>query len=540
MYHHRNPTKPMTTNERKSGIGSRALDRGAFAVRASRLAPSDDGMMATHAPTPRRHSCRYCSSFSQMSRSIHGNIMDDLVPAGGSPGSSMIENLPVEIMTRILESSLLPERLNLAMCSTGLLKLVTQECTELWVRIDFRPFEEWNEKLSKRLNAQNANLTDDMLSALLIRVNAQETTKSLRAWDCKRLVGSGFEPLRGSRVLECIHLATHGKEMNEPLVIDILQTMIPYKLLEVTFPPWIYLSGMGNSYYGDGGALTERRAGFYRNLRAAKHQQATEQGDLCSACSHPVSDESRQLVSNQNGMPPTNCLECHKPFCRTTTCPVTMKDCRFCGKASCDSCDKVLTCTACLDVACDDCKFIAESPCILCKGTYCTDCREVMACGVTGCKNALCNRCMFSGQPCDVSISHCQACIEFYCSDCSPVRFCDNCDLSFCSECCRTESCDVCEQHFIFCPSCYHCDVETCSFCNRSVCKSCQEQEGNSISYCDDCFQDFCKNCRDVGPCNTDECVCHICSNCGDDDGFCLLKCSDARPIKRQKQSHEG
>jgi len=48
-----------------------------------------------------------------------------------------MEQLPADVMARVLEYSRLPERLNLARCSTSLLKLITKECCDLWTYIDF-------------------------------------------------------------------------------------------------------------------------------------------------------------------------------------------------------------------------------------------------------------------------------------------------------------------------------------------------------------------------------------------------------------------
>lgn len=154
-------------------------------------------------------------------------------------GSSMIENLPTEIMARILEHSLLHERLILARCSTQLLHLITKECTELWVRIDLMPLKEWRTQVE--LEKRNANLTDEMLATLLTRVNAREITRFLSLQSCKRIVGPGLESLRDSRFLEHITLPSgyRGKErledFNEHLVIDILHTMIPHSLCKVNF-----------------------------------------------------------------------------------------------------------------------------------------------------------------------------------------------------------------------------------------------------------------------------------------------------------------
>lgn len=43
----------------------------------------------------------------------------------------MMESLPVDLVTRVLEHSLMPERLNLASCSTGYARRKTFVCSVL-------------------------------------------------------------------------------------------------------------------------------------------------------------------------------------------------------------------------------------------------------------------------------------------------------------------------------------------------------------------------------------------------------------------------
>jgi hypothetical protein len=84
-------------------------------------------------------------------------------------GSSMIENIPFETMApRLLEQSLMHERLKLAMCSTRLLQLITNEFAELWIHIGFMPFKEL--RLTRVLEKRNAKLTDKMFATLLTSV----------------------------------------------------------------------------------------------------------------------------------------------------------------------------------------------------------------------------------------------------------------------------------------------------------------------------------------------------------------------------------
>lgn len=61
--------------------------------------------------------------------------MASLTRSGPKHALSLTEQLPADVMTKILEFSKLPERLQLARCSTILLKLITKDCTALRVTI---------------------------------------------------------------------------------------------------------------------------------------------------------------------------------------------------------------------------------------------------------------------------------------------------------------------------------------------------------------------------------------------------------------------
>lgn len=84
------------------------------------------------------------------------------------PTLSMIEQLPHELLTKVLEHAELSERLNLSMCNRSLLQGVTRECPTLWIKIDLCGV-----------------ITDFMLSSLLLRVNAQYLTTRLCLIGCK-------------------------------------------------------------------------------------------------------------------------------------------------------------------------------------------------------------------------------------------------------------------------------------------------------------------------------------------------------------------
>lgn len=326
-----------------------------------------------------------------------------------------MEQLPAELVTKVLEFALLPERLNLARCNTNLLRLVTRDCTTLWVHIDFYPFHnDFHHAPSKK---RNGSLTDRMLSALLERVNAREVTKSLHIGGCTKIRGAGLEPLRNSRILERINLENgHHNWMgsvNEQLIREILRTLLPHNLLDVEFPSWISMRLTWPWLYQ-----------FNHKLHAMHRQRALEQGTTCDSCSLAVCYESMQVVPKVNGVPPSHCSKCLKNFCRTASCPVDMKDCTRCGKASCDECNVVRRCDECFKSFCNACSRTDQ--CMICKGVYCDSCSvnrgiDMSSCKTSGCENAVCGACQ---EQSGITFPWCDHCEWTFCSDCFPDRTC--------------------------------------------------------------------------------------------------------------------
>ena len=99
--------------------------------------------------------------------------------------ASMMEQLPADIMMRILNFVELPDRLQLSSSSNIINKLIMQDCSALWVTIDLSPLFY---KVQQRLS-------DDMLAGLLTRVNARNVTKTLILRYCSSIKGQGLNPL---------------------------------------------------------------------------------------------------------------------------------------------------------------------------------------------------------------------------------------------------------------------------------------------------------------------------------------------------------
>jgi len=105
--------------------------------------------------------------------------------------SSMIEQLPVDITTKNVEYLDIATHCKLAGWNSTLQRRIYREVFKRGRRLTF--------DASTALSCQS--LTDDALSRLFIRVNAQEVTTELNLGGCEDIRGPGLMPLRHSRVL---------------------------------------------------------------------------------------------------------------------------------------------------------------------------------------------------------------------------------------------------------------------------------------------------------------------------------------------------
>ena len=394
---------------------------------------------------------------------------------------STMEELPVDLLTRVLEFSELPERLQLARCSAGLLKLITKECTTLWIKIDFCRDRSFHKKADA--------LTDTMLTALLARVNARDVTKCLSLRFCSKIRGDGLVPLRSSSVLECTDLRTASNTLDMSLTTDILRTMIPHKLFEVKF------SSTSLSEERSYASTVATRQRFFRDLRAEKHRQAIQQRVVCSSCQYPVAEEGRQFVPRINGLPCSHCQECLEHFCRKSSCLVAMNDCKMCERTSCNECALVKRCDDCYESYCGDCAFI--DACSFCKQTYCEMCCMVSTC--RDCSKCVCDHCSENQQ--DPTLVFCDSCWHCYCVNCRTVSTCYGCSADLCSRCYDMFDCGRCGKSF-----CDECSA-FCLGCEEILCPECSDTK-----VCDTCYSSFCEGCRGARCKGCNELLCHRCT----------------------------
>lgn len=318
----------------------------------------------------------------------------------------MIEELPNDLLSHILVFLQISERLKVARCNQSLQHRLYRECPRAWKSIDV-----------SRDDTACRHLSDAALTVLLTNVNAREITVVLHLGGCRRIRGTGLEPLCHSRMLERIYLwGTGAKEIPEP-AISVLKTMIPHHLCTVMFSHE---------------PLPEKDAliCFFGKLRHARLQDAMQNKVHCTSCQLPVMEGSRQLVQNVWGIH-ILCFGCSKPYCRRASCETDVKECRVCSELFCADCNLAKQCFNCGRSYCMDCIHFDE--CLECNRSYCGPCRSAANILVKcqGCRKAVCNN------------SNCLA---------SP-------------QACRNNNCLLCNNCFVY---------ETCSVCGSRKCKQCE------------------------------------------------------------------
>lgn len=367
-------------------------------------------------------------------------------------------------------------------------------------------------------------LADEMIGALLTRVNAKSVIRELDLSGCQKITnGACLEPLRHSRVLERVNIMNLDDAGQEG-ALEILRTCFPYKLFQV-----------------DMHGLSSARRWFLCDWQEAQHTRERylrnqEEAIKCSSCSLSVADQARQI------MPNSWCASaCHQHFCRTGSCPTAVYDYRKCGKMYCSGCKGAVQCKTCRASFCNSCMII--NPCGICNERLCHRCTDFSVC--SDCHRWICAHCSLQQE---LAVEECFGCRESYCSDCRPLEdrchgcdeeFCEGCESNFftrctgCSEdfcysCIQTRPCrdecfcsDSMRQQYRECQRCYEhvcndCLLKTCSICGTKACGSCAAQSETAVMDCIDCGESVCLECCDMK------------------DGVCN-NCVNRRPNKRRK-----
>lgn len=443
---------------------------------------------------------------------------------------SMLESLPPDVMAKVLEFVNISARVMVARCSKPLQTLVYEDCSVLWMNIHFRNEEK----------VHVSRLTDDMLAGILTRVKARSVTNVLNLTFCESITGSGLAPLRHSKVLkEAILDRECGNIEDESVAVDIFRTMIPFQLSRVVFSKTIP-------------TLARVETDFLHDLHVAKQKRVKEKHILCTSCSEPIVDESRQLVTNATGPPLTCCTSCNKHYCRRGSCPVEVTDCMKCLDAFCEDCVETTQCSLCKHSYCFECNV--SRGCDTCGKFYCTDCQIVPFCQdcywhlcpdcfqddrflyrCQDCQMVLCNvcydmkRCGCGRILCGDCANECPKCERGFCNSCSErkLNWLECCDDLRCTGCVTPKSCDGCDG--MFC----RVEVNTCGDCSKSFCDSCREMDR-----CNYCSGIFCTEGCDGKATGHSDLTCGkvTCKKCRKENGDVGSGCGE-RPSKKAKQN---
>lgn len=424
--------------------------------------------------------------------------------------SSMMEQLPVDIMTNIVDVLDIPSRVKLARCNQALQQRVYRDCSKAWVRVFFSAMDRTARK----------RLSDVDLARLLIRFNAREVTRGLSLINCRAIMGAGLKPLRHSRVLRNIALIGTGAAMNPTPFIWHLRTMLPHELSSVVF------------YNACAANPSHCVLDFMQSLREAVAERAKMEKIRCDCCKQPVADESRQIVPSKFGAPEITCLWCKDSFCGRACCRIGLQECNACGYACCDECSGILRCEfGCgKSFCCIPCKHSKLDKCGGCEKVCCSDCEGLEECDYCG-DGKMCITCGFHP---DVCGNNCRLC-----GDCHSLGTCAACNDKFCINCENdsTRQCSQCLRVFCEKPSCFEL-WEECVACESSFCKECQ-----SFEYCVRCDTTFCARHDRLVDCA--KCDIRHCRKCGYHDPcrFCCrgcfenCSCTDEPDAKRTKLS---
>lgn len=267
-------------------------------------------------------------------------------------------------------------------------------------------------------------LSDVVLKACLICIDARSKLRSLKLTGCTNLSGRGLEPLRGSVVLGRIDL-THDSlletSLTTSLVLPILSTIVERRsspdqgFMRVRLPrKWKEEKSED---------LTQFLENYDRILKSLTAEFQTcgreECYQICSVGIHTSGERYGAITGT--------CDECQECFCSDAS-----------------------------DAGCE-----GEEPwvdyCDVCEKYLCSDCEQVGEC--SKCKRLSCWGC---------GLGYCDDCSKDYCWDCELVCHCSKCHRSSCFDCGNVKLCDGCETEL-----CFDCGMRSTLCCANHFCNSC-------------------------------------------------------------------
>ena len=212
-----------------------------------------------------------------------------------------------------------------------------------WESIDFKDVQQLHGR----------SLTDNDIRWVLLCIDAQNKTKSLKFTNCIGITGSGLEqPMRESVVLERIDLSLVGDHQvpnikPEPsisswIVIPILESILNTEnnsLIHVQLP---------KKWREERGILLNR---FMKNMDRALNNRKIQCSKGCGICE----EWTYARTQYSYGLNTITCYQCTEHLCSECSWNDLIAMCQCCEKVYCNDCNKILYCDGCNTSTCRGC-----------------------------------------------------------------------------------------------------------------------------------------------------------------------------------------
>jgi hypothetical protein len=289
-----------------------------------------------------------------------------------------------------------------------------------------------------------AKLTDNDLSALLLRIDAVNTVKRLRLSGCVNITGAGLDPLRGSTTIEQIDLSLVGDHENPRLldpeppiscdrVLSILDSIIEMSnecALKYLQFPQVWRKGCGIGYDFPEGSDQFK----FQQFLTRYNSMLERRGFSCKKCSgNIVGVGSYQWMCCPSpdkyveyALQSYTCYECLDQYCNQCTneeefsCAIF---CFTCKRKYCEGCSKMKYCSSCFQMHCLDCMEFKECSGFDCNQKCCSNC-EFETCSSYFCRESFCMACGYGP---------CGSCDDTFCCYCT--SYCNACGDKICIAC---------------------------------------------------------------------------------------------------------